>query len=51
MKRSKFTEPLVRETMAMRLKALEDETARLKCLHADAMLDNAARKDPLGRKW
>jgi putative transposase len=43
--------PLVRETMAMRLKALEDENAKLKRLYADAMLDNAALKDLLGRKW
>ncbi len=34
-----------------RLKALEDENARLKRLLADAMLDNAALKDLLGRKW
>jgi putative transposase len=37
--------------MAMRLKALEDENAKLKRLYADAMLDNAALKDLLGRKW
>ena len=34
-----------------RLKALEDENARLKRRLADAMLDNAALKDLLGRKW
>lgn len=34
-----------------RLKALEDENARLKRLLADAMLDNTALKDLLGRKW
>ena len=36
---------------ARRLKALEDENARLKRRLADAMLDNAALKDLLGRKW
>ena len=34
-----------------RLKALEDENARLKKLLADSMLDNAALKDLLGKKW
>lgn len=34
---------------AKRLKGLEDENARLKRLLADAMLDNAALKDLLGR--
>lgn len=34
-----------------RLKALEDENAKLKRLYADAMLDNTALKDLLGRKW
>ncbi|MCE0507339.1 IS3 family transposase [Roseivivax sp. GX 12232] len=33
-----------------RLKALEDENAKLKRLYADAMLDNTALKDLLGRK-
>jgi putative transposase len=36
---------------AKRLKTLEDENARLKRLLADAMLDNTALKDLLGRKW
>ena len=36
---------------AKRLKALEDENARLKHLLADAMLDNTALKDLLGKKW
>lgn len=36
---------------AKRLKGLEDENARLKRLLADAMLDNAAMKDLLGKKW
>ena len=36
---------------AKRLKALEDENTRLKRLLADAMLDNAALKDLLGKKW
>lgn len=34
-----------------RLRALEDENAKLKRLLADAMLDNTALKDLLGRKW
>ena len=36
---------------ARRLKALEDENARLKRMLADAMLDNVALKDVLGKKW
>ena len=36
---------------AKRLKILEDENAKLKRLLADAMLDNAALKDLLGKKW
>jgi len=36
---------------AKRLKALEDENSRLKRLLADAMLDNVALKDWLGKKW
>ena len=36
---------------AKRLKALEDENGRLKKLLADAMLDNSALKDLLGKKW
>lgn len=36
---------------AERLKTLEDENTRLKRLLADAMLDNAALKDLLGKKW
>ena len=35
---------------AKRLKSLEDENARLKRLLADAMLDNPALKDILGKK-
>jgi putative transposase len=34
-----------------RLKSLEDENGRLKRLLADAMLDNAALKDLVGKKW
>ena len=34
-----------------RLKALEDENAKLKRLLAEAMLDNVALKDLLGKKW
>jgi putative transposase len=36
---------------AKRLKALEDENAKLKRMLADAMLDNVALKDLLGKKW
>lgn len=36
---------------ARRLRTLEDENARLKRMLADAMLDNVALKDLLGKKW
>ena len=36
---------------ARRLKALEEENVKLKRLYADAMLDNAALKDLLAKKW
>lgn len=36
---------------AKRLKTLEDENTRMKRLLADAMLDNAALKDLVGKKW
>ena len=36
---------------AQRLKALETENARLKRLLAESMLDNAALKEVVGRKW
>ena len=36
---------------AKRMKGLESENARLKKLLADAMLDNAALKDLLAKKW
>lgn len=36
---------------ARRLKALEDENARLKRLLAEAMLDNAALKEIAGKNW
>lgn len=36
---------------AKRLRALEDENSKLKRLLADAMLDNAALKDLLSKKW
>ena len=36
---------------AKRLRALEDENGRLKRMLADAILDNAALKDLLGKKW
>ena len=38
-------------SVARRLKTLEDENAKLKRLLADAMLDNVALKDLLGKKW
>ena len=36
---------------AKRLKAVEEENAKLKRLLADSMLDNVALKDLLARKW
>ncbi len=36
---------------AKKLKSFEEENAKLKRLLADAMLDNAALKDLLGKKW
>jgi len=36
---------------ARRLKALEDENARLKRLLAEQMLDNAILKDVAAKKW
>jgi putative transposase len=36
---------------AKRLRSLEDENGKLKKLVADAMLDNSALKDLLGKKW
>lgn len=36
---------------AKRLKALEEENNKLKRLLAEAMLDNTALKDLLGKKW
>jgi putative transposase len=36
---------------AKQLKGLESENAKLKKLLADAMLDNAALKDLLAKKW
>ena len=36
---------------AKRLRTLEDENTRLKRLLADAMLDKAALKDLVGKKW
>ena len=36
---------------ARRLKALEDENAKLKRLLAEAMLDNAMLKDVASKKW
>jgi len=38
-------------SQAKRLRSLEDENAKLKRLLADAMLDNAALKDLLTKKW
>jgi putative transposase len=36
---------------AKRPRALEDENAKLKRMLADAMLDNVALKDLMGKKW
>lgn len=36
---------------AKRLRALEEENSKLKRLLADAMLDNAALKELLSKKW
>jgi putative transposase len=36
---------------ARKLKALEDENAKLKKLLAEQMLDNAILKDVVSRKW
>ncbi len=36
---------------SQRLKALEAENSKLKRLLADSLLDNAALKDVVGRKW
>ena len=36
---------------AKQLRALEDKNAKLKRMLADAMLDNVALKDLLGKKW
>lgn len=36
---------------AKRLRALEEENAKLKRLLADTMLDNSALKDLLSKKW
>lgn len=36
---------------ARKLKQLQDENGKLKKLLADAMLDNAALKDLLSKKW
>jgi putative transposase len=36
---------------ALRLRALEDENAKLKRLLAEAMLDNVVLKDLVSKKW
>jgi putative transposase len=36
---------------ARKLKALEEQNAKLKRMVAEAMLDNVALKDLLGKKW
>ena len=36
---------------AQRLKTLESENSKLKRLLAESLLDNAALKDIVGRKW
>ena len=43
--------PLDRMTTVDKLKALEDENAKLKKLLAEAMLDNAMLKDVGSKKW
>lgn len=47
--KAKFAGMTVSE--AQRLKELESENARLKKLLAESMLDIAALKDVVGRKW
>lgn len=47
--KAKYGGPEISE--ARRLRALEDENARLKRLLADAMLDNAVPKEIAGRNW
>jgi putative transposase len=37
--------------LSKRLKALEDENAKIKKLLAEAMLDNAMLKDIASKKW
>ena len=50
--RPAFRLPICLEvSQAKRPKTLGDENTRLKRLLADAMLDNAALKDLLGKKW
>ncbi|MDQ0513525.1 putative transposase [Angulomicrobium amanitiforme] len=41
----------IKVSEAQRLRALEDENAKLKRMLADAMLDNVALRDLLGKKW
>ena len=36
---------------AKRLRALEDENSKLRRMLAEAMLDNVALKDLLGKRW
>jgi putative transposase len=38
-------------SVARKLKALEDENAKLKRMVAEALLDNVALRDLLGKKW
>ena len=42
---------MVRAPMATRLKTLADENAKLKKLLAEQMLDMAAMKELLSKKW
>jgi putative transposase len=55
MKRKQFSEEQIigglEVSDAKRLRALEEENARLKRLLADTMLDNAGLKDLLSKKW
>jgi putative transposase len=50
-RRHGVSEATIYNWKAKRLRALEEENAKLKRLLADTMLDNAALKDLLSRKW
>jgi hypothetical protein len=44
-------EVLLFDCLSFDHRALEDENGKLKRMLADAMLDNVALKDLLGKKW